>query len=88
MGCFLHRLYFIYLSVGGQSDTNHVAEANQNVILSSGYDAADANQICSKLHEVAVLNRLVEIYEKIDCELSPGIHGVRYVNSTQVILVK
>ena len=47
-------------------------------MVSSNYDAADASQICSKLHEVAILNRLVEVYEKIDCELSPGIHGVRY----------
>ena len=49
----------------------------QNVISATTYDPTDVNQTCSKLHEVAVLNRLVEIYEKIDCELSPGIHGVR-----------
>ena len=51
----------------------------QSVVSATSYDSTDVNQTCSKLHDVAVLNRLVEVYEKIDCEISPGIHGVRYV---------
>ena len=65
-----------YVSVGGSSDNAGNTEPNHNIMPTS-YDCTEANQICSKLHEVAVLNRLVEVYEKIDCELSPGIHGVR-----------
>ena len=49
----------------------------QSANNAASYEPADINQTCSKLHEVAVLNKLVEIYEKIDCEISPGIHGVR-----------
>ena len=77
------ELFSFHFSVLGSSDTVVTTEPNHNMV-SSNYDAADASQICSKLHEVAILNRLVEVYEKIDCELSPGIHGVRY---EQIVLV-
>ena len=65
--------FFVYIEVGGVKCEG----GTTTEISSNSYDASDVNQTCSKLHEVAVLNRLVEIYEKIDCELSPGIHGVR-----------
>ena len=70
--------FFVYIAVGGvKCEGGTTTEITPNTISSNSYDASDVNQTCSKLHEVAVLNRLVEIYEKIDCELSPGIHGVR-----------
>ena len=34
-------------------------------------------QSCMKLHEIAVMNKIVETYEKITTEVAPGIHGVR-----------
>ena len=55
----------------------NISEDKQCNSTANSYDPCDGNQICSKLHELAVVNRLVEVYEKIDCELSPGIHGVR-----------
>ena len=66
------------IAVGGpKCDEGTTTEITPNTITLNSYESSDVNQTCSKLHEVAVLNRLVEIYEKIDCELSPGIHGVR-----------
>ena len=73
------HLYDVLFLVGGPA-TSGIGTPSATTMqseASAAYDPSDINQTCSKLHDVAVLNRLVEIYEKIDCEISPGIHGVR-----------
>ncbi len=70
----------IFLVGGINTEDGASTSAMQSVVSATSYDPADVNQTCSRLHDVAVLNRLVEVYEKIDCEISPGIHGVRYVS--------
>jgi len=44
---------------------------------------ADDGQSCMKLHEIAVMNKIVETYERITTEVAPGIHGVRLKFGTE-----
>ena len=73
----LSHIILLLLAVGAKCEGGNTSDVTPNTTSSNSYDPSDTNQTCNKLHEVAVLNRLVEIYEKIDSELSPGIHGVR-----------
>jgi len=71
-------------AVGGNGANAAPAATTSSSTASTSGTAEDEAMVCMKLHEVAVLNKIVETYERIANEVAPGIHGVRLKFGTEV----